>query len=235
LFNDAGVGKDAAGIAGLDIASRFDMGAAAVSHESARIGSGQETHDSGVVTFLNGCAESAGVVIGMTAADASRRLARRHHDVTRPRPRSPRDDAPTLLVSGPIRAHAFDSISQAVGPFEGTIAVTGSHGGIVAGRAIRVPLSGAFFNDAGGGKEGAGMTRLPLLDAQDTPAATVGHRTARIGDGCDTYRSGVLTHVNVAARRLGIVEAMTAEVAVRILVERLAVTSGKATSARGGA
>ena len=52
----------------------------------------------------------------------------------------------------------------------------GSHGGLVADQphlAIRVAAAAAFFNDAGIGKDGAGVTRLPALDARGIAAATV--------------------------------------------------------------
>ena len=76
----------------------------------------------------------------------------------------------------------------------------------------------AFFNDAGGGKDGAGWSRLPALDARGIASATVSCHTARIGDGRSTYETGVLSRVNEVARRLELREGMTAREAVARLV-----------------
>jgi hypothetical protein len=61
-----------------------------------------------------------------------------------------------------------------------------------------------FFNDAGVGKDDAGVAALAMLDAEGTPAGAVDHRSARIGDARDAWLGGVLSHVNAAARRLGL-------------------------------
>jgi hypothetical protein len=75
-----------------------------------------------------------------------------------------------------------------------------SAGGLARGRG----LAAVFFNDAGVGKEQAGIAALAMLDEEGTPAGAVGHRTARIGDALDTWEAGVLSHVNRAARRRGL-------------------------------
>ena len=104
--------------------------------------------------------------------------------------------------------------------------VTGSHGGAAHGRALDAPVAGAFFNDAGIGKDRAGVARLPILDAQDTPAAAVSHESARIGEALDAWHGGRLSVVNEAAARLGIEVGQSVGSAARMLQR---VTAGMAS------
>ena len=62
----------------------------------------------------------------------------------------------------------------------------------------------AIFNDAGVGRDRAGIGGLDYLQELGIAAATVGHDTARIGDGADMIRSGVITHANELAASLGV-------------------------------
>jgi hypothetical protein len=81
-----------------------------------------------------------------------------------------------------------------------------------------VDVFAAFFNDAGGGKENAGVSRLPALDERGIAAGAVSCHTARIGDGKSTYDTGVLSHLNDTARRLELREGMSVREAVARLV-----------------
>jgi hypothetical protein len=49
-----------------------------------------------------------------------------------------------------------------------------------------------------------GIAALAMLQARGVAAATVSHRSARIGDCQDTWEHGVLSHVNAAAQALGL-------------------------------
>ncbi len=99
----------------------------------------------------------------------------------------------------------LDTISGLLPGDEALVVVSGSHGGVSAGELARGRrLRAVFFNDAGVGKEGAGVAALAMLDAEGTPAGAVDHRSARIGDARDAWRDGVLSHVNAAAGRLGL-------------------------------
>jgi len=103
--------------------------------------------------------------------------------------------APLLLV---------DSITEAIGPGAGCVVVSGSHGGASAGRfALQAGVKLAVFNDAGVGKDQAGIAALALLQAHGIAACTVAHDTARIGDAASTLDTGVLSHANEAALSLG--------------------------------
>lgn len=115
-------------------------------------------------------------------------------------------DAPLIVI---------DSIAALDPAHAGAVAVTGSHGGASAARyALSVPLRGVVFNDAGGGKDGAGTAALALLDEAGVPAAAVSHLSARIGDAADTLASGRVAHVNGAAARAGVRAGQTTQEAV---------------------
>jgi hypothetical protein len=98
-----------------------------------------------------------------------------------------------------------DSITELGPADEGCVAVSGSHGGISSARfalAARPRLS--VFNDAGVGKDNAGIAALAFLQAQGLAACTVEHRSARIGDAHSTLNDGIISHVNALAAALGI-------------------------------
>ncbi len=61
VFNDAGVGMDAAGIAGLELLQLHDLAACAVSHTSACIGQAASTLSQGVVSHANTAAQALGI------------------------------------------------------------------------------------------------------------------------------------------------------------------------------
>ena len=96
----------------------------------------------------------------------------------------------------------MDSISYVDAGDAGHIVVSASHGGASSVEyAKRQKLAAVFFNDAGVGKDNAGIAALAILQI---PAATVSHLSARIGDAADTWQHGVISHLNEAARRIGL-------------------------------
>lgn len=114
-----------------------------------------------------------------------------------------------------------DSITE-IGPADaGRIVVCGSHGGTSsAGYALAVPLALVVFNDAGVGKDQAGIAALALLQQAGRAAATVAHTSARIGDAADTLAHGVVSHANAAAQALGIAPPQPLHDALRRLQAR---------------
>ena len=111
----------------------------------------------------------------------------------------------TLRHSELTEVVLLDSISEVKADDAGAVVVTGSHAGLnVVEYTLRYPLRAAFFNDAGVGKEDAGIASLTILQDRGIPAGAVAHTSARIGDASDTYANGVLSHVNQAAQHLGI-------------------------------
>ena len=99
----------------------------------------------------------------------------------------------------------LDSITQVRPEHAGAVVISGSHGGVSAGHyAAQVRAALYVFDDAGVGKDAAGIASLATLDALGIAAATVAHTSARIGEARDTYEHGVVSHANAAARALGI-------------------------------
>ena len=99
----------------------------------------------------------------------------------------------------------MDSITKVTPEDRGAVVVSASHGGASSGEfALEVPLKAAFFNDAGVGKENAGILALDMLQARGVAAGTVAHTSARIGDAQDMWDNGVISHVNAVAQNLGL-------------------------------
>lgn len=98
-----------------------------------------------------------------------------------------------------------DSVTE-LGPADaGCLAVTGSHGGLSSARfacATRPLL--AVFNDAGIGRDGAGVAGLALLQREGLAACAVSHVSARIGEARSTLEDGVVSHANALAAALGV-------------------------------
>jgi uncharacterized protein YunC (DUF1805 family) len=103
------------------------------------------------------------------------------------------------------RVVLMDSITKVTAEDKGAVVVSASHGGASSGEfALEVPLTGAFFNDAGVGKDDAGIVALEMLQKRGVAAGTVSHTSARIGDSQDMWDNGVISHVNETARKLGL-------------------------------
>ena len=104
----------------------------------------------------------------------------------------------------PVMLRVVDSITELSPADAGCVAVSGSHGGISSARyalAARPLLS--VFNDAGVGKDQAGLAALPFLQGHGLAACTVSHASARIGEAASTLADGVISHANPLAHALG--------------------------------
>jgi len=217
VFNDAGVGRDEAGIAGLDYLAGLGIPAAAVGHETARIGDGSDMMARGLITHANSPAIALGCHAGMACRDAAAALQQAGPSLREP-PLAL--EAAFLLVAEAPAVWALDSASLVGAEQVGAIVVTGSHGGLLGGRpetALKIDALAALFNDAGIGIDEAGLTRLPALDNRGIVAGTVAASSARIGDARSTYEDGILTRVNQRAAAFGIAPGMTAREFVQIV------------------
>lgn len=208
IFNDAGVGCDGAGIAGLAWLEALRIAAAAVAHDSARIADAADSLAHGRIRHANLHARALGVAPGMACMDAAQRLCAAPQvdtDVAMPAPAEGRfvlRDA----RSGEPAVVGLDSIGLVQPGDAGLVLVIGSHGGLHGGEAasaLPVVAQAAFFHDAGIGKDAAGVTRLPVLAARGIPAGTVDHRSARIGDARSMWATGTLSRVNAPLAALG--------------------------------
>ena len=222
IFNDAGVGHDRAGIAGLDYLQELGIAAATVGHDTARIGDGADMMSSGIITHANKLAAALGVQSRQWCRDAAVKLQQ-----TRRTEHIPPEalEGRYLLVPAAPQVWALDSASLVLPEHRSTIVVTGSHGGLLGGNpetALKYDVLGVLFNDAGIGKDEAGVSRLPALDTRGIAAATVAATSARIGDARSTYDDGVVSRLNTRAATLGLREGASAQDFVATLRRALA-------------
>jgi hypothetical protein len=114
-----------------------------------------------------------------------------------------------------------DSITKLTPEDAGAIDVSASHGGASSAEfALAVPLKLVFFNDAGVGKDNAGIVALEMLEAKGVAAGTVAHTSARIGDSRNMWEAGVISHVNSTARKLGLEPGSLLRAALKELLSR---------------
>jgi hypothetical protein len=180
----------------------------------------------GIITHANSPAIAFGCHPGMACRDAAAVLQQAGPSLREPPPAL---EAAFLLIAEPPAVWALDSASLVGAEQVGTIVATGSHGGLLGGRAdtaLKIDALAALFNDAGIGIDEAGVTRLPALDGRGIAAGTVAATSARIGDARSTYEDGILTRVNLRAAALGIAPGMTAREFVEI-VRRTAAEPGR--------
>jgi hypothetical protein len=218
VLNDAGLGLDRAGIAGLAYLDALGMAAAAVDCRSARIGDGADMRARGVISHANAHAALCGVVPGLSCDEAAGRLCRAAPRRAEPPPYA---EGRWRVAEGRPEVWALDSIGKVVAEDAGRILVIGSHGALHGGRpesALPVDALGAVFHDAGVGADRIGLSRLPVLAMRGIAAATVAGDSARIGDGRSLWATGRLSHVNTVAEALGV----RAGMAVTAFVQRLA-------------
>jgi len=109
-----------------------------------------------------------------------------------------------MTMAQPDAVVLLDSVTEVTTAHSRCFVVTGSHGGQSAGRyALAVNARLYVFNDAGVGKDEAGIAALAMLDAAGRPAVAVAHTSARIGEAADTWSGGVISRTNAAAAALG--------------------------------
>ena len=207
ILNDAGVGRDKAGIASLDYLQDLGIAAATVAHSTGCIGDGEDMLSRGVISYTNAAAGAVGCAVGEPAVDCARKMRA----------------APTFEGSAPAHSEGrykfraelweaeiwgLDSASLLIPEDAGRVVIIASHGAILAAnrasrQAIYQPVRAAVFHDAGVGRNRAGISRLPVMDEQGVAGATVGHESARIGDARSIWNTGMISHVNELAAAWG--------------------------------
>ena len=224
IFNDAGGGKERAGVSGLDILNQYGVPAAAVDAFTARIGIACET-EKGIVSYANTLARSVGVQIGSVAETAAQVMA----SAGTPSMQSVDgnmevEEILTVVYTHPAgrRIVAMDSNSMVTEENQMDIIMTGSHGGRVGSLpGVKYHVAAAFYNDAGVGKDNAGISRLTWLEENHIYGAAVDANTARIGIGMETYESGIVSHANALAESIGIRPGIGAKEAAQIILRCL--------------
>jgi hypothetical protein len=206
IMNDAGVGKENAGIIGLDFLDQIDLAAATADARTCHIGDGDHMLAHGIISYVN----RTGAALGCAPGQSVRGCAERMRTATVP------TVAPPPITEGarfvvrdlpgePVLVCA-DSIGMLRPDDAGRIVVTASHGALAGGQPDNVvprDIYAVFFSDAGGGMDGAGISRLADLERKGIVAGTTSADSAPIGDSRALYRDGILSHVNGPASLRG--------------------------------
>jgi len=118
----------------------------------------------------------------------------------------------------PPTVRLVDSITELTPADAGCVALSGSHGGRSAAHyALQTRPWLTVFNDAGVGKDDAGIAALELMQTAGLAAATVSHQSACIGQALSTLEGGVLSHANACAEALGCHPGMTVTQCLQLL------------------
>jgi hypothetical protein len=220
IMNDAGVGKDDAGICGLDFLDRIELAAATADAQTCHIGDGDHMLAHGIISHVNQTATRLGCKPGQSVRDCAELM--RSAKVPSELPPAITEGARFIVRANPgePRLVCADSIGMIEPEDAGQIVVTASHGALSGGRpdnAVRPDVHAVFFSDAGVGMDGAGIARLVPLDQRGIPAGAVSADSAPIGNSRALYHDGILSHVNETAARLGARPGMTLKAFVDIL------------------
>lgn len=125
----------------------------------------------------------------------------------------------TVASSPKGKVVLVDSITKVSADDRGAHVVSASHGGTSSGEfALETPLSSVFFNDAGVGKDKAGISALDMLQKRGVAAGAISHESGRIGDSQDMWDNGVISHANALALAAGLKPGMRVKDALMKIV-----------------
>lgn len=121
---------------------------------------------------------------------------------------------------GKRKVVVIDTVSYLDETNNGNVVVAGSHCGSSAARYVieNFNLNGIILNDAGKGKEDAGIAGLEIYERAKVPAAAIDNFTARIGDGLDCYEYGIISAINKKAEQCGIKPGIAAKKAAQLMI-----------------
>ncbi|MDF2095617.1 hypothetical protein [Aquibaculum arenosum] len=217
IFNDAGIGLEEAGVAGLAWLAERGIAAAAVDHASARIGEAADMLHRGRISRANAQARACGVASGQDCAEAAALLEAAEAVTLEV---APMREARQVVGGRHCRLVLIDSAALVQPEDAGQVVITGSHGALFGGdpaNALKADAQLAVFNDAGLGPDEVGASRLPALQGRGIAAVTVAAASARIGDARSALDNGIISRTNPLADALGAREGM----ALRELVNDL--------------
>jgi hypothetical protein len=230
FLNNAGIGKNQAGISGLSHYEAENILACAVSHNSAEIGVSRDTWECGIISHTNSLAEETGIQPGDSVQEAVAKIinlpssAQKNKSAESLSPEREENRSKVDLkkqiqtqIDG-VSITVTDSITFLNESNAGDIVVCGSHGGASAGHyAQKHRLKAVFFNDAGIGKNNAGIKSLESLTDAGILACTVDCMSAEIFNGQDTLDNGIITVCNQLATSRNIKEKMTVKEAIQYI------------------
>ena len=101
------------------------------------------------------------------------------------------------------------------------VLICGSHGAPCATQLVMWSRPrGLFIHDAGIGLGDGGVNGLKLLDSYLIPCASVDGKSARISDGKDMYKNGVVSRTNQSAVRMGLEVGMSVREGAQLLLDK---------------
>jgi hypothetical protein len=204
--------------------------ACAVDHYSAEIGVAADTWESGIISHTNTLAENADIKIGDSVQNAVAKIINlinlpsssqsfESHTNQKEENTSKVDLKKQFQTQlNGVSITVTDSITFLNEHNAGDIVVCGSHGGLSAGHyAQKHRLKAVFFNDAGIGKNNAGIKSLDSLSDAGILACTVDCMSAEIFNGHDTLENGIITVCNQLAKSRNISAKMTVKEALKLI------------------
>jgi hypothetical protein len=199
IMNDAGIGKDKAGIVGLDFLDHVALAAATADAQTCHIGDGDHMLAHGVVSHVNRTAAGLGCAPGQSVRDCAERMRAAAVPTVAPPPITEGARFVMREVPGEPVLICADSIGMLRPDDAGRIVVTASHAALPGGRSdnmVPQDICAVFFSDAGGGMDMAGIARLDDLGGKGIVAGATSADSAPIGDSRALYHDGILSHVN---------------------------------------
>lgn len=206
VLNDAGIGKDRAGVRGLDYLDGVGLAAATADAMTCHIADGDHMLAHGTISHVNKAAAALGCAVGQSVRDCAE-LMKAGSPAKGELPPITGGKRYTLREEpGEPKLICLDAAPMLEASDAGAIAVTGSHAALFRGQpddVIKPAVHAIFFSDGGVGLDNAGVRRLPELDKRGIPAGAVSAASGPIGDARGIYHDGVLSHVNATAAALG--------------------------------
>ncbi len=221
IMNDAGIGKDKAGIVGLEFLDQIGMAAATADARTCHIGDGEHMLGHGIISYVNRTAAALGCASGQNVRNCADLMRAATVPTIAPPPITEGARFVMRDVPGEPILICADSIGMLQPDDAGRIVVTASHGALSGGRTDNtVPLTilAVFFSDAGVGMDGAGIARLDDLNRKGIVAGATSADSAPIGDSRALYHDGVLSHVNAPASLRGGHVGMTLKDFIEVLI-----------------
>lgn len=231
FLNNAGIGKNQAGISGLSHYEAENIVACAVDHFSAEIGVARDTWESGIISHTSTLAEEVGIKIGDYVKEAVAKITNiiaptsstQENENLESLTNEKKDSTSKVDLKKQTQTQidgvsitVTDSITFLNESNAGDIVVCGSHGGVSAGHyAQKHNLKAVFFNDAGIGKNNAGTKSLESLSDAGILACTVDCMSAEIFNGQDILDNGIITVCNQLAKSKNIKEGMMVKEAIK--------------------
>jgi hypothetical protein len=220
VLNDAGVGKNDAGIDGLPYLDEIGLAAATADAQTCYIADGDDMLENGIVSHVNKSAAALGCKVGQSVRECA--VLMRAGPIVHSELKMLKGGQRALISANPgePKIVCIDAAPMLAPEDEGAIVITGSHAALFRGRPdniVNVDVRAIFFSDAGVGKHQAGIRRLPTLDPRNIAAGAADAASAPIGNARAIYHDGVLSHVNATAARLGGRPGMTVKSFVDIL------------------